>query len=207
MVVQQQIRAVIFDLGGVLLRTDDPQPRTALAQRLGRSRADLENIIFGNPVSSQAEIGQATRSEVWKEIAQRLNLPEEEMPMIEQAFFAGDHVDFDLIHMIQTLRSSYTTALLSNTWNVDLETYLSNSLQILDTFDVIVSSAAFGVAKPDPRVYQGVLSLVQAKPEEAVFVDDNAANIASAAALGIHTVQFINSGQTKQALQDLLGAL
>lgn len=207
MVVQQQIRAVIFDLGGVLLRTDDPQPRMALAQRLGRSRAELENIIFGNPVSNQAEIGQATRSEVWKEIAHRLSLPEEEMPMIEQAFFAGDQVDFDLIHMIQTLRSSYTTALLSNTWNVDLEAYLSNSLQILDTFDVIVSSAAFGVAKPDPRIYQGVLNLVQAKPEEAVFVDDNAANIAGAAALGIHTIQFIHADQTKRALQDLLGAL
>lgn len=205
MAAQMQIKVVIFDLGGVLLRTDDPQPRTSLAKRLGVTRAELEEIVFMNKIAQQAEIGRATPEEVWGEVARLLNRPVQEMPAIEQDFFGGDQVDFELIHLIQSLRATYTTALLSNTWVVDLPGFLSEKLHIANTFDVIVSSAQQGVQKPNAKIYQILLDLVQARPEEAVFVDDAARNIAGAAALGIHTVHFRNADQARRELTSLLG--
>ena len=92
--------------------------------------------------------------------ARLLDLPFEQMPEINRQFFGGDRVDFSLIALIQRLRPTYTTALLSNTWNVHLENTLRESLKITDTFDVIISSAAEGIAKPDPRIYQIALEKV-----------------------------------------------
>lgn len=204
MTEQPSIHAVIFDLGGVLLRTDDPQPRTALAERLGLTRSALENIIFNNPVALRAEQGQATPDQVWMEIARLLDLPFEQMPEINRQFFGGDRVDFSLIALIQRLRPTYTTALLSNTWNVHLENTLRESLKITDTFDVIISSAAEEIAKPDPRIYQIALEKVKSQPEEAVLVDDNVDNIEGAAALGIRTIRFTSADQARCELLELV---
>ena len=53
------IQAVIFDIGGVLVRTDDPEPRRNLARRYGLDRNGIEKLVFGSPISQAVEIGQA----------------------------------------------------------------------------------------------------------------------------------------------------
>ncbi len=199
------VRAVIFDLGGVLLRTDDPQPRTQLAERLGLSREQLEQIVFENPLAQQAERGMATPEAAWAEVARRLHVPIEEIRKIRKEFFGGDRVDFSLVELIQNLRTDYTTALLSNTMIVDLPGFLRQELQIIDTFDVVISSAQCKIAKPDPAIFHLALELVKARPQEAVFVDDASRNIAAANALGLHTIHFRSAAQTRADLLAFLG--
>lgn len=204
MTEKMHIKAVIFDLGGVLLRTDNPQPRNELASQMGVSRLQLEEIVFMNPVAQQAERGLAAPEAVWAEVARQLNLPAEEIRPFRRAFFGGDRVDFEFIRFIQSLRPAYTTALLSNTWIVDLPRFLRDDLQIPDTFDVVVSSAQQGMKKPDARIFHAALKLVGARAEEAVFVDDFSQNISAAAALGIHTVHFRSYEQARSELKSLL---
>lgn len=199
------IRAVIFDLGGVIVRTEDPRPREALAARLGITRAVLEQTVFNNPVARAAERGQATPDEAWAEAARRLDQPAEEIAAIRQEFFRGDRVDLDLVAFIQELRVRYTTAALSNTWNRDLPRTLREDMQFPDTFDVMISSAQAGIRKPDPQIFHLALRLLNAQPAEVVFVDDFAENVAAAAALGLNVVHFTGAAQAKQALRALLG--
>ncbi len=121
------IRAVIFDMGGVLMRTDDPQPRLELARRMGMTRLELENAVFNHPASQQAERGLVTPDQAWKAVAQAMGLPAGEIPAFRKQFFLGDQVDFSLIKFIQQLRPNYRTALLSNTWIADLPAFLRGS--------------------------------------------------------------------------------
>ncbi|NLG97719.1 MAG: HAD family phosphatase [Chloroflexi bacterium] len=195
------IRALIFDLGGVILRTEDYRPREAMAEQFGMTRMELENIFFNNPVALKAERGLAAREEAWAWVAQSLNLPVEEMPAFHKQFFSGDRVDFKLVDLIQSLRSRYRTALLSNTWEVDLPRFLREDLQIPDTFDVVISSAKMRISKPDPEIFRQALELVDAHPEEAIFVDDNLDNVTAASTLGIHTIRFFNTDQLYSDLQ------
>lgn len=198
------IKAVIFDLGGVLLRTDNPQPRSDLASRMGISRLQLEEIVFSNPVAQQAERGLAAPEAVWAEVARQLHLPADEIRPFRRAFFGGDSVDFEFIRFIQSLRPAYTTALLSNTWIEDLPHFLRDDLQIPDTFDIVVSSAQQGMKKPDAAIFHATLKLVGAHAEEAVFVDDFINNITAADALGIHTVHFRSFEKARSELKSLL---
>lgn len=204
MVEQHSIRAVIFDLGGVIVRTDDISQRTRLAERFGMTYADLDRLVFSSETAQRAECGLATPAEVWAVVAEQLHLPVEEMPAFEKAFFSGDSVDFTLVERIRSLRPAYTTAALSNTWLVDLPRYLSEEKHILDTFDVVISSAQCGMAKPAPEIFHHALELVGARPEETIFVDDNLRNVEAARALGIHAIRFLNTEQAWSELENLL---
>ncbi len=202
--ITNQIKAVIFDLGGVIYRTEDGAPRSALAERFGKTRRELEEIVFNNPVALAGERGEIDPEAVWEEAARLLNLPAAEISDLRQAFFAGDKVDFELVQFIQSLRPAFTTALLSNNWSADLERLLGETLSIVDTFDVIVSSAQQRVRKPDPLIFQLALERLRARPEEAVFVDDFETNTRAAAALGMHVVLFRSTDQTISALREML---
>lgn len=198
---QSIIQAVIFDLGGVILRTDDPTPRLMLAEQMGKTRLELEDIVFNNPFSAQAEEGLATPEDVWDYVRQSLNLTKLEIAAFRQTFFNGDHVDFGLVHLLQTLRSHYRTALLSNTWYVDLPRMLVQDLGIPeDTFDIVISSAKEKIAKPKPGIYHLTLDRLSVEPEQAIFIDDNDLNIEGAKKVGLKTIRFYNPTQAKQEL-------
>lgn len=198
------IRAIIFDLGGVILRTDDPRPRTALAERLGKTYAELDEIVFANPVSQAGERGLATPEQVWAEVARLLALPASEVERVRRDFFAGDQVDMALVELIQGLRGEYLTALLSNYWVVDMPRFLREDLKLPNIFDLVISSASVGLAKPDPQIFNLVLERLGVEAGEAIFVDDNLANIQSAGQMGIHAVRFLNYEQLRRDLQTLI---
>jgi FMN phosphatase YigB (HAD superfamily) len=66
------IRAILFDLGGVLLRTADFTPREQLAARLGMSRFELEELIFGRVSGDMAQRGEITVHQHYANLCQHL---------------------------------------------------------------------------------------------------------------------------------------
>jgi putative hydrolase of the HAD superfamily len=63
-----------------------------------------------------------------------------------------------------------------------------------ELFDAQFYSCEMGLAKPDPAYFQHVLDALGLRREEALFLDDTAANVESAAALGIHAELFARDG-------------
>lgn len=199
------LQAVIFDLGGVILRTNDPAPRAALAAQVGKTYAELDAVVFASPVARRAEEGLASPEEVWEYVRQETGLAPEAVRAFRRAFFGGDQVDFELVALIRALRPAYTTALLSNTWITDLGRFLVEDLRIpADTFDVVISSAAVKLAKPKAESFERALQRIGVAPAQAVFVDDNLANIAAAQSVGLHTVHFRSPQQARAELLALL---
>lgn len=199
------IRAVIFDLGGVINRTEDRNPRTRLAERAGMSYDQLMNLVFDTDSAIRATLGKLTTREHWKIVCNALNVPPEEFAPVEAHFWGGDKVDLDLVAYIRSLRPRYKTGLLSNAWD-DLRHYLENEWKIADIFDEIIISAEVGVAKPDPRIYQIALERLGAAPEEAIFVDDYPGNVEGARRLGMHVIRFVNWLQAKGEIEALLNS-
>ena len=69
------IRAIIFDLGGVLLRTAQPEVREALAARYGMSREALEQMVFwGANGDGLAQRGAIAVDRHWEDLRQALHL-------------------------------------------------------------------------------------------------------------------------------------
>jgi HAD superfamily hydrolase (TIGR01509 family) len=196
------IRAVYFDLGGVIVRTGDREPRTKLAERLGMSYEELAKAVFENESSLRASLGTVSPQEHWVDVIQRLGLPLSEADSVRQEFFAGDTLDLDLINFLRSLRPKYRTGLLSNAWS-DMREYLVGQ-KIDDAFDQLIISAEVGIMKPDVRIYRLALEKLGVAPAEAVFVDDSIVNIEGARAVGMYAIQFTRPDQTLEELKKLL---
>lgn len=198
------IRAVIFDFGGVLVRTENRAPRTRLAARLGMTYDELSGLVFDSPSALQATKGEITTAEHWERIRESLGISPAEFDSIPADFWSGDVLDETLITYLRDLRSHYKTALLSNAWD-DLRPALEQTWQIDDAFDHILISSEVGLVKPDVRIYEKLLTMLGVKPAEAVFVDDFPQNIEGARRVGLTTIQFHEKSQVLGELQILLG--
>jgi putative hydrolase of the HAD superfamily len=197
------IRAVIFDFGGVIVRTEDRTSRAQLAERLGLTYDQLSAIVFDSKSAHLATIGEITTAEHWENVRETLGLSAGEFPQVPDDFWGGDRVDQILVNFLRELRGEYKTALLSNAWD-DLRGMICEVWKIDDAFDEILISAEIGLVKPDPRIYQRLLADLQVAPAEAVFVDDFQHNVEGAREVGLQGIQFKNRQQALQELQELL---
>lgn len=197
------IRAVIWDMGGVLLRTCDRLPRAHLAESLGMSYEELDNFVFASETSKLAELGRVSEQDRWEEIARHFKLTPEELSRFRQAFWGGDRFDEELIHIIDQLRPAYCTGLLSNAWS-EARKYVSQRSRLLDAFDISLFSAEVGMAKPDPRFYRLILERLEVEPSQAVFVDDALSNVEGARRVGMTAVRFHSPAQTLDELRKMI---
>lgn len=200
-----QIKAVIWDMGGVILRSEDWAPRQALAQEYGMTLEEIHNLVFSSDSGTRATLGEITEEEHWQIIARQLNLSTDESKRFQNKFWQGDRLDQSLVDFIRSLKPSYTTGLLSNAWN-GARRVLTKSKPCIDAFHVSVFSCEVGLAKPDPAIYRYIIRLCGIEPNEAIFVDDFIENINAANDLGIHGIQFKSAGQAIQDVNRLLGA-
>jgi len=197
------IKAVIWDIGGVIARTDDPVPRNQLAAELGVTRDRLNNLVFGGPEGTRAQLGEISVDALWKYVREELNLKDGECPNLRERFFGGDIIDYQIVDYIHSIRPGYITAVLSNAWD-DLREVLTNQWKIAGAFDSITISGEEGVKKPDRRIYEIVLDRIEVEPGEAVFVDDFIENIQTARNLGIRAIHFLSPDQAVGDLKKLL---
>lgn len=200
---ETSIRAIIWDLGGVLVRTEDFRPREHLAAGLGMTRAELETLVFSGPSGSQAQNGEIDVAQHWENLRKTLNLSSQEISAFQDTFWSGDRLDTALVDYIRSLHGPYRTALLSNAFS-DLRRAIDEFWQIQDAFDEIIISAEVGMTKPDQRIYRLALDRLGARPQEAVFIDDFRHNIEGARAAGLHAIHFQNPIQARNDLEQLL---
>jgi HAD superfamily hydrolase (TIGR01509 family) len=70
-------------------------------------------------------------------------------------------------------------------------------------FERVLASHHLGVRKPDPAFFVALLERVDARPAEAVFVDDREVNVAAAEAAGIRSHRFVDAATLRAWLVDL----
>jgi epoxide hydrolase-like predicted phosphatase len=199
---EMSIEAVIFDMGGVIMRTEDLAPRTALAERLGTTYQDLALRVFDGPESRRAQIGEIRAAEFWRQSSALYGMTAE--PFMAE-FFKGDIIDHELVNAIRGLQARYKTALLSNAFD-DLRYWVAEDWKIADAFHTLVISAEVKMMKPDPAIYAHALKEIGTRPEAAVFIDDLPVNIAAAQQAGMHGIVFKTRQQALAELSALLAA-
>jgi glucose-1-phosphatase len=196
------IRAVYFDMGGVLLRSEAEVERRKWENRLGLPDKKLANIVFDNPVAQLATVGQASADAVWAEVGRQLALTPEQLAELRADFFAGDAFDVDLLSYLRSLRPQFKTGVISNAWPDVREA--TRACLNATTFDLVLFSAEEGVAKPGPEIYLRALKRLGVAPAEAIFVDDVRENIEGAQAVGMAGILFTSPAQVREEINQLI---
>jgi glucose-1-phosphatase len=197
------IKAIYFDIGGVLVRTVDRAPRNLLAVRLGMKSEALEELVFLGESGHKAQRGEITAEQQWAYVCRQINWPLTKWRDLEAEFFTGDRLDIELVDYIRSLHVRYKTGVISNALS-DVRAAMDNKWHMADAFDAITISAEVGVMKPDARIFHIALQSLGMQPAEAVFVDDFAHNVEGARAIGMQAIQFRNLEQIRQELDAFL---
>ncbi|HSN75064.1 MAG TPA: HAD family phosphatase [Anaerolineae bacterium] len=206
---KRDIKALILDFGGVLVTMphDSPSARR-LAAQLGVDPDQLMAELLGSSEWDRALVGEISAEEFDRQMHQRFGLPyDDRQPSLIFRWFADETLSDELLGLADSLRRlpDFQVAVLSNA-STDLEQQiLDEKLDILHRFDLVINSAREGVKKPDPAIYHLTLERLGVAPNEAIFVDDMPANVAAAAALGIHAIHFQDQRQAAAAIRGILG--
>lgn len=201
--MSNEIRAVVFDVGGVLIRTHDWSGRQKWEARLGLPAGGADDIVFNSDIGQRAQRGELTDAELWRWIGQELRLGGE-LEQFRRDFWSGDRVDEDLVQFIRELRPTYQTAIISNATDA-LLTNITERYPLADAFDLIVGSAYEQTMKPDEPIYNRTAQRLGRAPREMVFVDDAPANVAAARALGWNAIQFTPDVDIRRVLREEFG--
>jgi epoxide hydrolase-like predicted phosphatase len=196
------IRAVFFDLGGVIVRTEYEAPRQHLAERLGLEYEDLVRTVFESETARRAAAGAVTEHEHWLALTRRLGRPASELDSLRDDFFGGDIVDHELLDFIRSLRPRLKTGLISNAWD-GLRPFIV-SRKFDDAFHVMIISAEVKLMKPDERIYRLALDQAGVRANEAAFVDDLPENVEAAQALGMSGILFRDRTDALHQLNSLI---
>jgi len=196
------IQAIIFDVGGVLLRTEDRAPRQQWESKLGLAPGGAEALVFNSEMGQKAQRGKISEPQLWQWIGTQLNLSADETAAFRTGFWAGDEMDMALVAFIRQLKNRYQTAVISN-YASNLRPELTHQFNIADAFDDIIISCEEGITKPDPEIFHRALARLGRTPEEAVFIDDFLHNVQAAQAVGMSAIHFQPNIDLPVALQQL----
>lgn len=184
---------LIFDFGNVLIEIDPTRSIEAF-QTLG-AQADLH---LDADFFQDFETGAITAAEFRRALRSQLRWASADSS-IDRAWNALLlEIPPKTLHVLRSLRvQGYRLALLSNTNPIHIDEVRRRLGpfgygEFARFFDRIFYSYDMGLRKPDPAIYAAVdRELGITSPAEVLFIDDNAANIASAAAYGWRTLHFI----------------
>ncbi len=199
------LRGVIFDVGGVLVRTQDRLGRQKWAGRLGLEPQVFEDFIFSGESGRLAQLGRKTYEAHWQWLQEHFQLSAADGAEMHRDFFAGDALNEPLLAQIKRLRQAgYRTGLLSNGGD-NVRRLLTDVYPILDYFEAAVISAEVGVMKPDPQIYHLAADSLGLRPEEALFVDDFIENVIGAREIGMLAIHFTDPLQAQRHLAAMTG--
>lgn len=208
------IKNIIFDLGGVLLNLNYSLTSSAF-QKLSPEFSSFDAVYseqqhkhlfenfekgtitpqqFRNGICScvQKNIADSLIDEAWNKML--LDFPKERVELLEK------------------LKKHYRLFLLSNTNKIHIEAY---SQKLKDNFGFTNLSHIFeqeyysynlGMRKPDPEIFQFVLSTNKLMPSATLFIDDSPQHIQTASSIGIYTL-LLEKGMVLDKELDKIGLL
>jgi putative hydrolase of the HAD superfamily len=187
-----EVRAVLLDLYDTLAWTEWPTMRAELEDRFGLGEAELLRAFTTTREARSTGAFDSAEGDL-AAILDAAGVPSDPVLVRElndarvKAFADnGVHLWDDSVATLRELRArGVRTAIVSNCDHATRP--IVDDLELEHEADAIVLSFEVGVAKPDPGIYRAALSAVGARPEEAVFVDDQSWYCEGAEALGIRS--------------------
>jgi putative hydrolase of the HAD superfamily len=199
------IRAVVFDIGGVLERVGDLAWLDRWRLAVGMDTDEFDAALDSVDPEGSAETGGLTEEQWRRRCADALGLSERQADefMREMWDWYCAEPEQQLIDYLAGLRPRYRTGILANSAD-GARREEARRYGFPDLVDVLAYSHEVGVAKPDPRVYALTCEWLGVQPAETVFVDDLAANVDAATGCGLHGVLHTSPAETMTRVDALL---
>jgi 2-haloacid dehalogenase len=192
-------KAVVFDLGGVLIDWD---PRYLYRKLLADDEAVEEFLATVTTPEWNLEQDRGRPfAEAVAELVERhpdhaaaIAAYHERWPEMLGGDIPG------AVELLAELRAAGVPLYALTNWSAETFRFARERFEFLSWFDGVVVSGEERVIKPDPRIFGVLLDRFGLTPEATLFVDDSAANVAAARELGFDAVRFQDPDRLRRDL-------
>ena len=193
----EQFKVILFDLGGVLLKLNDPIEIFDL--RINET--EFKARWLRSPSVRKFESGGIDTEEFARNIVEEAGLPYDWREFIERFDSWPDRLFDETISVLKSIPATYKRALLSN---INALHWGRNEIRnkIAGCFDQLFLSYETGLIKPDREAFELVLQTFNCQADEVLFFDDSLTNVEAAADYGMESVLAPGIGAVKEALRE-----
>jgi HAD superfamily hydrolase (TIGR01509 family) len=202
--VPDKLRAIIFDIGRVLVRVDIRRAQLSLADGLKLTPEELWSAIENDPRWLDWQTGRISPRDWHLNLSQRLGMT---LGFAQFTAAWNSALDPNPIHpdsLFEKLGKSYRLGLLSNTDPLHVA-FLEKTYRFFRYFPkpVRIYSCSVGACKPDPLIFSEALRACKVSANQAVYIDDIPAFVQAAEALGCKGIPYRSSEDLRKQLEAL----
>jgi putative hydrolase of the HAD superfamily len=196
------IETIVFDIGNVLLRW---QPETPVA-KIFPDHPDifgLTKLLFRSEPWNAYNRGTLSLDEL--EAHYRQTLPEVDMsqwPALMAAIYDSLEPLPGSVELLTELYSQGYPLYCITDNTRDIMAHILAKYDFWHMFGDIITSYDVGILKPNPEIYQTLLTQYSLTPNTTLFLDDWAPNVAGAIAVGMESIHFTTADACRQELPD-----
>lgn len=185
------IKAIIFDLGNVVLTNDysynTPEELKEFCDYFG---ATMDNLYLGFWAAfPEFALGKCSEDEFWKTLLYTARAKNADINHAKKLYRKNQKENESMLSLLSRLKIRYRLAALSTVPREWLE-YKRQKFNLDNYFELIVSSGEYGMEKPDPKIYELVIKKMRLDPSETIFIDDKPSTLPPAEKLGMKTILF-----------------
>lgn len=204
---RKKIRALVFDVGGVLVTTRLERFLKIGSLLFGCAESVLNSHIA--PLIEELERGEIDSYALWEELGTTLESkglgraqdPEKAEVVWTKALDSSLILVPEMLEICRQMEGKIPMAVLSNT--IDEHAQILRSRGVYASFNPCVLSCEVGLRKPDARIYQLTCELLNTPPEHCLFIDDLPENIKGAKACRMQTHHFVGVAGLRKRLGEL----
>ena len=196
-----QIKAVVFDFGGVLLKWD---PRNLYSRYFPEEPQAMEDFLTeigfmewnaqqdkGRPFAEAV----ASLSKQFPHHAHLINAYQENWKESITGTIDGT------VELLRMLKETGISLYGLSNWSAETFAMVNHEFKFFNLFDEIVLSGEVKLIKPEPEIFELFLQKIGKPANQCLFIDDSEANITTARKLGFDTVHFISPEHLQNELR------
>ncbi len=197
-----EIKAVLFDYGGVLAEEGFSNGLEALAKEQGLALENMTAEGMQAVYDSGFVLGRGSESDFWSLLRERTGLRGVDSYLAAR-IFDGFAIRPWMLELVEELKAKgYVTGILSD--QTDWLDRLDARDHFYKYFDRIYNSYYLGKGKRDPSHFSDVAADLGLQQSAILFIDDSKKNVVTAVAAGMQTIQYVDRESFLEALNESL---
>jgi FMN phosphatase YigB (HAD superfamily) len=194
------IRAIVFDLGGVVFSEGKAVALEQLARENGYDPERVNQILY-SPKSLELRRGLITDQEFWRWAQTQLPKNYDAL-LIKNVWYRGYILDEDIFQLIGELQGKYKIVAFSGNVKSRVD-FLEERYGFRHLFDKEIYSFEHHLTKPDRKFVEVMVAQVGHRPEEIVYIDDNDSYTVAAREMKINVLIYAR-GQVERLRRELV---
>jgi len=181
------IKAIVFDLGGVLFR----EGKSVATEKLFREKNYNKDVVLNvlkSPKSFDLRAGLITDEEFWSFVQQQLPQGYDAIT-IKNYWYDGYILDEDIFSLVKKLHGKYKLFIFSGNIKSRVK-YLEKKYDFRKYFDLEIYSYDYHFNRPKKEFIDVLIEKSGLNPQEMIYIDDSEEVMKAAKELGIKTVVY-----------------